>query len=326
MINWPQFLTSKGIHYVMSGPNTARNNISIKCPYCTDPSEHLGISLEGKGWSCWRCHNHGGATKLIQKLLHCDWEEAQRIAGVKTIITVSDATFKSYVRGMMTKEAPKQNQRTLKFPPEITTARLAHQILYLKNKRNYTTEEAHDIIRLYTPRLSLAGPFQYRFIFPIYDKDKNLLTWTGRAIGNSTLRYKDLSENPEKAKAEGLPQALKSIKKCLWNYHELAHTHYDKLIICEGPFDCLKLDYYGRSRNVRSTCLFGKRISDEQISLLGGLRPLCNSLYITLDADSATDMARIVAQLAHLNCEVKRLPKGIADPANMTKEQIEEWL
>lgn len=348
MFNWTRFLESHHIDYVTSGPNTARGNISIKCQWCDDPSEHLGISLEGKGWSCWRC-KHGGKSPigLIQKLIHVDYEEAARIAGVSTTITVSDATFKTYISSMMTKETKVNEQRKLEFPKNIKLlfepghapaiqSRTWQEALgwrpyyfdrYLRAMRNYSIVESADVADMYQLRYALTGPYRYRLVFPIYDKDYHLLTWTGRTIGNNTIRYKTLSPDADKAKEEGLPQALASITDCLWNFNKLTNTKFETLILVEGPFDALRLDYYGREHNVRSTCLFGQSVSDSQISLVESIRHNFNKLHVTLDHNSEGFAMKIAGKLAHLDCQMKRLPEDVKkDPADMSKEQIEEWI
>jgi len=329
MINWPQFLINHHIEYVTNGPNTARNNVSINCPYCQDPSHHLGISLEGKGWSCWRCHNHGGSVKLIQKLIHCDWETACQIAGVQTTVTVSDVTLTSYVKGLMTKEHKAQERRQLQIPPEFRRFLSAHRSLnpcydYL-HTRGYNNKECFLLAENYEIYFSFSGIFAYRIIFPVYNNIQ-LVTWTGRAIGKSNIRYKTLSNDAEKAKKEGTPQAIESIKDCWWNYPALINDSYNTLMLTEGPFDALKLDFFGSSLGVRSTCMFGKSISEAQSRQLDSIHNRINHLYIVLDADSELEMTKITQQLSHLNCKIKRLPKGVKDPGSMTREQIKEWL
>ncbi len=72
--DWLSFIKAHKIPYVTSGPNTAKNHISIKCCWCgnDDPSEHLGLSLNenAPAWGCLRNQKHRGQNVmfLVQKL------------------------------------------------------------------------------------------------------------------------------------------------------------------------------------------------------------------------------------------------------------------
>src|SRR6185436_20537355 len=84
-IDWRAFFRRHNIDYVTSGPNASKGRLQIKCPFCgqDDPSEHMGVSIRGKGWSCWRNAGHRGVSseRLIQALLRCSSEEAKRLIG-----------------------------------------------------------------------------------------------------------------------------------------------------------------------------------------------------------------------------------------------------
>ena len=49
------YLDEKGIEYVTEGKNVSAGWIGLQCPYCSDQSNHLGVCLDGKGFSCFRC-------------------------------------------------------------------------------------------------------------------------------------------------------------------------------------------------------------------------------------------------------------------------------
>ena len=49
--------------------------IGIRCLWCTDSSNHLGISPE-KGISCFRCGEKGTVIKLVMKLERCNLKHA----------------------------------------------------------------------------------------------------------------------------------------------------------------------------------------------------------------------------------------------------------
>src|ERR1044071_2686938 len=84
-LDWFQFLRQNNIPYTTTGPNASRGRVNIKCPFCgsADPSEHMGISIRGSGWSCWRNDSHRGVdnARLVAQLLRCSQAEAKRIVG-----------------------------------------------------------------------------------------------------------------------------------------------------------------------------------------------------------------------------------------------------
>src|SRR6185312_5603411 len=84
MFDWEQFLDNHGIDYVTTGHNARRGNIGIACPWCgNDPSHHLGISTNGRGYHCWRNEAHSGKAphRLVMALLGAKESALRVIAG-----------------------------------------------------------------------------------------------------------------------------------------------------------------------------------------------------------------------------------------------------
>lgn len=228
-----------------------------------------------------------------------------------------------------------QQESVLSFPKEIkflSQFPFEYQT-YLTKKRGYHLSDALNLMDYYDLRFALTGPFRYRIVFPVRNSHGDLITWTGRTVGNGPIRYKALSDDPEKAKAEGLPQALGNIKDCLWNCQDLCNDYYQALIITEGPFDAMRVDYYGWLNSyghvvhkIRSTCLFGKTLSESQIYGLSSIRHRFKNLYVMLDSNVYTDMTKIAGQLAHLDCKILRLPNGASEPEKLSPQQIKELI
>jgi len=76
-----EYLTQKGIKYSGSGKNVSSGWIGIKCLWCSDKSDHLGINLDAKTFNCFICGKKGVATQVVQKLEGCSWKEAEEITG-----------------------------------------------------------------------------------------------------------------------------------------------------------------------------------------------------------------------------------------------------
>ena len=80
-----QMLTRYNIEFVESGPNVAKGNVNVQCPWCgvEDHSYHLGINLAKGMWGCWRNKQHRGRAlyKLLSKLTGLSYQEARRVTG-----------------------------------------------------------------------------------------------------------------------------------------------------------------------------------------------------------------------------------------------------
>ncbi|KKK72386.1 hypothetical protein LCGC14_2904360, partial [marine sediment metagenome] len=75
------YFENRNISYSTEGKNVTEGWCNIECPFpfCDDPSNHMGINLESKLFSCWACGEKGGMDRLIQELEGCSWPESQLI-------------------------------------------------------------------------------------------------------------------------------------------------------------------------------------------------------------------------------------------------------
>lgn len=332
MFDWLRFLQSHNIDYVTSGSSVVRGNVAVHCPLCgrDDPSHHMGISLHGKGWGCWRSKAHRGISpvRLICALIQCTTIEAQKmVEGGVTPTAGIDRV--SAVVNQIRHRIPRASSENswLAFPSNIKPltgeGMGKHFVNYLVNRRGYTPEEVDDLAEVYGLRYAFDGPFGYRIVFPVHGIRK-LMTWTGRAINDgASIRYLTLSSDKERAERAGLPQAMCSIKELLWNLPVLLRQDYHKCLICEGPLDALRVDYYGRHFGLRATCTFGKIVSVEQIEWLRNLYAERRDVEFAFlfDRDADLDAQTVIfSQLRGFGRA--SLPRGVKDPALLEKSQI----
>jgi hypothetical protein len=332
MFNWKQFLVAYKIEFIEHGPNVSRGNCNIKCPWCgeSDVSYHLGISLNGKGFGCWRNTNHRGKNprRLVQALLQCSYDAAQQIVdGSNTLVLLDERSFIDQVNSLFgnNQPIPYLGDDPLDFTNEM---RLIQNIGlgkfffdYIKN-RGYTANEAYQLIEDYKLHYAVRGAFSYRVIIPVI-MEQGLVTWTSRAITDNTLvRYKTLSVDKEKAESQSTPRALISIKDTLWNYKDLLDNPENKLVVCEGPFDAMRVDFFGKEQGVRATCLFSKTISSAQYILLDELSYLYKDKVLLLDQDATFDYLWIMDNISWLGFKSQILPKGVKDPAELDQKNI----
>jgi hypothetical protein len=326
-MDWIGFLNERNIEHATSGHGIAGSNVAIQpCPFCGSFGRpfHLHISLEGRGWRCWRTDHKGGDAALIQKLLGCSWQEANAIAG--TVRSLAN-DFALQISNILKPTAVNNNKSILRLPEEfkpLSTKPSCRPYVKYLDTRGFTN------LKLLTDRFGLhyctQGAFHSRIIFPIYLEGK-LVSWTGRAIyKKAELRYKTLSHKPK----PGLPTAPLPIQHCLLWYDDLFKWFANTFILVEGPFDALKINYLGRKLGIVSTCFFKNNPSDYQIDLLRELLPLFKHRHIMMDKESEIlTTLKVGTKLRALGLKPMDefgalstlLPPGLKDPGGLEGER-----
>lgn len=327
--NWKRFLDNRHIEYVTKGSSVARGNVAIHCPFCgdADQSFHLGISLVGKGWGCWRSTAHRGRRphRLIQALTGCSYMEAAAIAGDADVMG-SASDFDAMLTDLKGARGGVAAKGGLSYPKEIRPLLdrgMGRMFIDYLHGRLYSYRDAAELSELYDLRYCIGGPFSHRLIVPV-KMPQGLVNWTGRAISTTAgLRYRTLSTDPAKAEADNIPQAILSIERTLWNMDQLvrdmkSHT----LVVVEGPFDALRVDYLGYPEGIRGTCLFGKNLSAEQVELLDILSDYFERKIVLLDRDASLDQMSMQSRLDYLGFEFRVVPAGIKDPALFQRDDL----
>ena len=325
--DWIAFFRQHNINYVDSGPNVSKGQIAIRCPWCghSDPSQHLSISLEGKGYRCWRNHDHRGKSpvRLIQALIRCTYEQAAAIAGVNINIPEN---FYQQVQNQLAPIVSSEKRSGLKFPIEFKTFQGLPSgkpfIRYLRDERGFTEWQMVQLIKMYELRYCKLGPYKDRIIFPIIYQDE-MVSWTGRTIWpDVSPRYKVLSADSEKAAFEGYPPAVGSDKDYLLGFDWLIKTDCDTIYLCEGPFDAAKVSVLGRDHGICATCFFTAAPSQKQVDLLYELLPRFKHRSLLLDQGTLSTALSIKSRLLYLDIGITELPKGMKDPAMLYEKQL----
>jgi hypothetical protein len=331
--DWQKFLDTYRIEYVSSGPNIGRNNAGVKCPFCgDDPSFHLGISLDGKGFHCWRepsrgAHSGRSPHKLVMRLLGCSFTQAQAIVGDQDRkVVANDTTFDTDIKRRMALAHNQTSHRSvgrLEFLPEFKKIRdegLRGDLFYsYLIERGYNEKQTAWLIERFDLRCALIGKFAYRVIIPVF-MDGKLVNWTGRAVTTDTLRYKTLSHDMEVSRKADLPPAPMNVKDCLFDYDNLKNGG-DILVLTEGPFDAMRITFFGEKYGIMGTCLFGKGVSKQQKDLLYRLLPLYDHVHTFFDTD--VGLASTFSWFPDDMGIVRRdLPKNVKDPAELQRKQF----
>jgi DNA primase len=121
---------------------------------------------------------------------------------------------------------------------------------------------------------------QNRVIFPIYDREENLVSWQGRDItGTAYNKY-------------FFPKGFNS-SNYLFNYHKIAPNNY--IVITEGIFDVLG---WVKSGFYNVVCTFGKKISQKQMDDIIILNP--RVVYMAWDSDADYAKRKFCERYQHL--------------------------
>ncbi len=328
--NWIEFLNKHNIDYVTHGPNVARDNVNIACPFCqNDPSHHLGIHPGSGVWGCWRDDSHRGRSpvRLIMKLIRCSYSQAIDIAGYADRVELS--TFDEVVKGLsrQTTKSANISHKPLELHTTFReidyTVALARPYFNYIRERGFSKSETYDVIERYNLKFALTGPWKHRIIIPVYDEDGKLMSWTGRALSRrAVVRYKALSDDPEFADENNLPCARANIRNLLFNIHRLYDKYYEMLYITEGPFDAIKLDYFLDHDRKMATCIFGALPTDAQFHTLKLSADFYKESKVLLDEGAELQAIKISNRFGLINAGFAHLPDGVDDPGDLTKSHI----
>lgn len=327
MFSWQTFLDQFNISYVTKGPSVTRGHVAVRCPFCVDdPSEHLSISLEGKGWRCWRNpKQHAGKspTRLIVGLIGCSYDRAKEIAGEDRSHIPNN--FIDRVTSLLDTKEERETDRSLEMPIDFKAIRnRTSQLPCINHLRDRGLDDI-EIFRL-TKRFNLryctSGPFKARIIFPVFYKQR-LVSYTGRSVlPDAKIRYKTLTADPEKAREMGVKPAVGPINDYLLFYDDLMRSTSETVVVVEGPFDALLMNILGRKLGIVATCIFTNTPTQAQIDLFHEIMPRFRRRCVMLDNDMYAQALRLKSELMSLGVEQVSLPRGVKDPALLRKKQL----
>lgn len=320
-MNIIKFLTANDIYYTDSGNNVKQGNVNIHCCFCgsDDPSEHLGIALQSPHvWGCWRNQKHRGKNiiDLIVKLTNYSWSEAKAIAEEdKSLLEDSEVSMK--IKDIFSDKQvveEKKGVKHLEFPssfkdivPEGLYTRFGSYVY----SRGFDSVDTARLIQYYNLKGCLVGDYVYRLIIPVYYGNQ-LVTWTGRSIGNSELRYLDLS--PDKS--------VIALKETLLDYDNLLEKGGRRLYVVEGAFDVFPIFLWG-DEDVEATCTFTVNMSNQQKYLLSMLSKRFNEIVFLPDSEFEMNAWELKNDLAYIkNIRVQMLPLNVDDPGDLSGRQI----
>ena len=205
------------------------------------------------------------------------------------------------------------------------SGRTAHHWDYLELTRGFNSSryDVGDLCDQYGLKAGIRGRWQDRVVLP-YVQDGELVTWSARAISQATIRYRDL----EIEDSNGNAVSLVPPKETLFN-HDAMLKGGKALVLVEGPFDALKIDFYGQTFDVRAVALSTNSISEEQSYLLQAASGLFERVVIMLD--NATSLGIIdsmrMRQALHFlsNISITKVPYGAKDGGDLSPSKVRQW-
>ena len=305
-MNIIEFLEENNIKIWYDGKNISDGYIGIKCLFCNDSSNHLGIRVKDLKISCWKCGKHS-LVDLVKEVLQIDFKAALNIA--------RSIERDDLIRPIITdkKSGDISNARTiLPFNSRDIFPRI--HIQYLRS-RGFN---ARKIIRQYNLKACYrSGKYRYRIIIPCYMHGK-LVSFTARDI---TDQQKPKYLAASKAETNFPPG------QCIYNFDTVERG--GKAILVEGPFDVFRMGH-------GSICFFGVRLTGQRMIEIANKD--LDKLYIFFDTEPqaqkyarslAVTLAPLVKNVEILQITNPAFVRRKLDPGELSFEhaaRIKNWL
>ena len=277
-----RYLDSRNIHHKETGDNVSRNWTSMNCIFCIDHSNHLGINLKSKVYSCYLCGEKGNIFKFIQEVDGVNWQTAKDI--------VKEFNGGTYV--------PKEKhfQSKLKLPNVLKE--------FPQTYKNFLISRRYDpdtVIQKYNLMASsLVGNYNHRIIIPVKMNDR-MLSFVGRDItGKAHIPYKNSDET----------ECIKDPKRCLYNMDNVIQS---KAVIVEGIFDAWRI-------GDGAVATFGTEYTHEQLLYLKNFSQVF--VLYDADTKFKKEKDKLAYDLSAIVKEVKVIELDEGDPDNLSEQDI----
>jgi hypothetical protein len=176
-------------------------------------------------------------------------------------------------------------------------------VKYLE-KRGFT--HVKHMCERYDLMASLMGDYKYRLVIPFY-MNSRVVGWTGRAIVKALLRYKSNHDKNMR------PHTIFNHDHCL--------SGGKLLVICEGPLDAIKVDWYGHLDHIHSCALLGLHLTAGKVHILNQLSTRYDQVRVMLDRGEEGRALRIISRLRG-NVHLGTLPPGVKDPGDLGESEV----
>ncbi len=272
--------------------------IAFYCPSCHHRKKKLMINLEKNYYKCWVCGKKFAGKSIVylinqfgnQNMLD-EWLD---LIGERQL----NVDLKSIIENSLTSEAMKPMVEIIRLPDECkdilenrTSFNPFKRYLNLRGIDNRTIEK-------YKIKYCDYGNYNNRVIIPSFDVNGSVNYFIARNIYKNGLKYL----NP-------------NIKKSAIVFNELFISWDNPVVLVEGVFDAIKIDY--NSIPILGTALESSAIRDRIIENK-------TTTYLMLDNDAYEKQLDIVDRFLSLGIKVFNVIIDKKDPGSMTKQEIFE--
>ncbi len=280
------FLDDKGIDYKTAGKNVTSGWIELACPFCADPSYHLGIS-DINIYHCWRCGTKGSVVKLIMELENISYSKAIKELSNYYLSDLTELKIdiqKRYNHNILPKEAGKEF-------PSIHSDYLLSRNFSLNLIKKYDLYSCH-----------MLGKYKYRIICPVIE-DGRIVNFTAMAVSGQSPKYLHCPNE----------EAIIPMKECLYNIDSVGKT----IIIVEGVTDVWRL-------GDGAVATMGIEFTTEQINVLA--KREINRCFVMFDAEDLAQKkaVKLATALSSFIKEVDIISLEKGDPGDLTEEEVQE--
>lgn len=236
----------------------------------------------------WRCWTNGCHTKVGCDLLGLI-RVVKKISFAEAVYFAND--FLSNKTEISDKEVElKQLSKKLLLKTDFWNKHLLQKTYDINILKKLAVADAYakqrglciDIIKNIGAGIAQNGPMKNRMVIPIYNIHGALVGFSGRKINDK--------ENIPKWKHWGFEKSINLFNiNNVQNSIEIKH----KVVLCEGPFDVIKLQMAGINNAV---AIMGTHISEGQASLLCR----CHAMDVVLALDNDTPAQQSMPKNTHL--------------------------
>lgn len=290
------YLRNRRIPYWAEGKNVTAGWVELQCLWCNDRSHHLGVNLDTRFMSCWRCGPKGPFSNYIMTKENYNYRQARNVLN----------EFQQTVYRSLRQDIQIRNtdwDRNI-LPKEATGDFPESYLNYLRGRR-------YDPVKLITQyHLKAIGNWCttsdnlcYRILIPVLYEGR-VVNYTARDVtGRAETPYVNCKND----------QAIIPIRDCIYNRDSVRDT----VLIVEGPIDVWRM-------GSGSISVFGMEVSKEQIGAI--VDTGAKRAFVMFDGEEqaikkAHKVAMALSGLIPF-VEVLELEKG--DPDSLEEKDVQE--
>ena len=284
-----RYLEDRDIEISYGGDNVSEGWIGVKCIFCEDHANHLGIRLDSKNYSCWLGGCKGDIIALIQELEHVGFGAARyRLTEYQEDFTEDKKAEK--IKRSYSSLLPKHFQ-------SIERGKEPEAVKQYFKRRNFDL----SLCQQYRLGYVAHGEYKLRLIAPVY-LDRKLVSFQAIDVtGKAGVPYIDCPEDRAKTINKELLYGIDNVR--------------EQVIIVEGITDKWRM-------GTDSVALFGKNYTQEQLTLLYN-KAKGKRIKVVLDADAKIKSLTFVKQLCHVFNDVELYYLDEGDPDSLIQEEID---